>query len=211
MDKINESLRTILNNSLNIYHYGSFVYGTFVEGKSDMDFIVILPDTYIKLDGKQFENNNSQYSFFTKSTWQQKLDNNDVDAIETYFLPSKFIVKETEFFHTYIIPQKIRSNFSKVASNSFVKCKKKLEVKDSFNPRVAKKSLWHSLRIINFGIQILSKGKIENYDSLNYLYNEIINAKTNDWKYFKEKYQPIYNSLKSQFRTYDKECLHERF
>jgi hypothetical protein len=204
MENINIDIKGILKQSLNIYHYGSFVYETFNKSQSDYDYIVIMPDAFNNLDKKQFENNNNQYSFYTKSTWQKKLDNNDVDAMEIYFLPPKCIVKETVYFHTYIVPEKIRNNFSRVSSNSFVKCKKKLEVKDSFNPRIAKKSLWHSLRIVDFGIQILSKGKIENYQNLNYLYDEIVNAKTNDWKYFKEKYQPIYNSLKSQFRLFDR-------
>ena len=207
MKQINFNIKKVLEQSLNIYHYGSFVYGTFTPNKSDIDYIVILPDTYKNLDKQQFENGNNQYSFYTKSTWQQKLDNNDVDAIETYFLPPQFIVKEAEFFHTYIIPEKIRDNFSRVSSNSFVKCKKKWEVENSFNPRVAKKSLWHSLRIVDFGIQILSHGKIVNYSSLNHLYNDIVNSEINEWKYYKEKYQPLYNSLKTQFRLFDRKDM----
>lgn len=205
MENMTSKEQEVIENALNIYHYGSFVYGTFKEGISDKDYIVIVPDEYKDFDLAQFEQNNNQYSIYTKSTWQHKLDNNDVDAIETYFLPDKYKVKETELFKTNINPEKIRENFSRVASNSFVKCKKKLTVEKDYNPRVGKKSLWHSLRIIDFGTQILKTGRIYNYRSMNHLHDDIVNSQRNDWEFFKEKYQPIYNTMKTNFRLAEKE------
>lgn len=200
------NIKNIVDNATNIYHYGSFVYGTHNPEKSDYDYIVIVPDEQTELDKQQMEYNNNQYSFYTKNTWQQKLDNNDVDAIETYFLPQKFIIKETEHFVTRIQTQKIRENFSKVASNSFVKCKKKLTVEKDYNPRVAKKSLWHSIRILKFGIQILKGGCIYDYTEANHLYNKIVENENDDWGYYKENYQKIYNAHKSLFRIAEKEA-----
>ena len=205
MENMTPKEQEVIENALNIYHYGSFVYGTFKEGISDKDYIVIVPDEYKDFDLAQFEQNNNQYSIYTKSTWQHKLDNNDVDAIETYFLPEKYKVKETECFKTNINPEKVRENFSRVASNSFVKCKKKLTVEKDYNPRVGKKSLWHSLRIIDFGTQILKTGRIYNYGSMNHLHDDIVNSQRNDWEFFKEKYQPIYNAMKTNFRLAEKE------
>lgn len=200
MQKTSMSKEQIFKIALNVYHYGSFVYGTFQKEISDYDYIVIIPDKFSDLDKEQFETDDCQYSFYTQSTWQEKLNNNDVDAIETYFLPQEFIIKETVKFQTEIKKEKIRENFSKTASNSFVKCKKKLIVEKDFAPRVGKKSLWHSLRIIDFGIQILKYGKIKDYTSTNYLYDEIVNYEDNNWKYYKEKYQQLYNKMKTEFR-----------
>ena len=112
--------------------------------------------------------------------------------------------KETVYFETKIVPAKIREQFSRTASNSWVKCKKKLVVEDSFNPRVGKKSLWHSLRIIEFGIQILRTGKINNYGCVNHLYDPIVNNTHNDWEHYQHYYQPIYNAKKSMFRLAEK-------
>ena len=205
MEQVTPTEQNIINQALDIYRYGSFVYGTYQEGISDNDFIVIVSDEFADFDLSQFEQGNNQYSIYTKSTWQKKLDNNDVDAIETYFLPDKYKVKETEIFKTNINPEKIRENFSRVSSNSFVKCKKKLTVEKDYNPRVGKKSLWHSLRIVDFGIQILKYGYIKNYSSMNHLHDEIVNNKSNDWNIYKEKYQSIYNALKTEFRLAEKE------
>lgn len=191
----------LCNSALNIYHYGSFVYGTFVDGTSDYDYIVIVPDTMSDLDEQQFEYNNCQYTVHTARNWQEMLDRCDVDAIETYFLPEQFIVKETVVFIADITKEKIRNSFSHVASNSFVKCKKKLEVEESYDPKTGKKSLWHSLRIVDFGIQILQNDKIVDYSNMNYLYDEIVKSEETNWEHFKTKYKPIYNALKTKFRN----------
>lgn len=200
-----EYVDSILNYALNIYHYGSFVYGTFHPGKSDYDFIVIVPNHMSFFEEHQFECDNQQYTIHTEKNWQEMLDRCDVDAIESYFLPAEYIVKESKKFHANITKEKIRNSFSAVASNSFVKCKKKLEVAESFDPNVGRKSLWHSLRIIDFGIQILEYGRIVNYDSMNHLYDDIVLSDSTDWEYFKLKYKPIYNKLKTQFRACERE------
>jgi hypothetical protein len=192
-----------LEKALNIYEYGSVIYGTYIEGKSDKDYIVIVPDKY-NINTDQVEYNNCHYNIFHASKWQEKLNNNEVDAIEIFFMPKKHVIKETVVFTTQIIPYKIREQFSRTASNSWVKCKKKLIIEDSFNPRVGKKSLWHSLRIIDFGKQILLTGSIYNYSSMNHLYKEIVEFVNNDWKYYQDKYQPIYNKMKTEFRLAEK-------
>ena len=47
--------------------------------------------------------------------------------------------------------------------------------------------------------------KIYNYSEANKLYSDIVENESNDWEYYKEKYQPLYNSLKSEFkRAHDK-------
>ena len=192
-----------LEKALNIYEYGSIVYGTYIEGKSDRDYIVIVPDDY-EIDIDQIECNNCHYNIFRASVWQEKLNNNEVDAMEVFFMPKRHVVKETVYFQTKIDPSKIREQFSRTASNSWVKCKKKLIVEDSFNPRVGKKSLWHSLRIIEFGTQILLTGKINDYSCMNHLYDAIVNNEHNDWEYYQHYYQPIYNAKKTRFRLAEK-------
>lgn len=190
----------ILEDALFISHYGSFVYGTFIEGVSDKDYIAVIPDIYKSFNGTQYDVYNRQYTFYTKSYWENMLMSNDVTAIETFFLPEKFILKNEYNFKTIINKEFIRREFSATASNSFVKAKKKLTIEKDFNPRIAKKSLWHALRILNFGIQIIEQGKITDYSSMNYLYNEIVNCEIDDWEYYKEKYKPLYNSLKTKFK-----------
>ena len=35
---------------------------------------------------------------------------------------------------------------------------------------------------------------------MNHLYDEIVLCESNDWEYYKNKYKPFYNSIKTEFR-----------
>ena len=56
-----------------------------------------------------------------------------------------------------------------------------------------------------FGIQILSQGKIYDYTEANFLYEPIVNNKSNDWKEYKSNYQKMYNHYRSEFRKFDQQ------
>jgi predicted nucleotidyltransferase len=201
-------------NVINIYHYGSYVYQTFNQS-SDYDFLFIIKDTYspqiknviindienpINVDVLMLdkEYTNCQIKFVKESKWKQMLFNNDIEAIEIFWLEPKYIIKNTKNFEFCINYDKIRENVSRTASNSFVKCKKKLELTKEY--RIGKKSLWHSIRILMFGNQIMKYGYIKDYTEANIYYNDIVNNENNDWNHYKIKYKPIYNFLKSEFK-----------
>lgn len=187
----------LLKIALNIYCFGSYVYNTY-SVKSDKDYIVIVPDEYNL--PHQIHLDNEDYNIYTRTDWLKKCNNNDIECLEVSFLDPKFIIKETEDFKLVLNYELIRKNISKTASNSFVKCKKKLTIEEDYNERIAKKSLWHSIRLLMFGIQLMNTNKIYNYEQANQYYNEIVNSDNNDWNYFKEKYQSLYNSLKTEFK-----------
>jgi len=201
-----KNIQNLLKQAINIYEYGSIVYGTYQEGISDKDFVVVMPDETIS-NGEQVSVDNEQYTFHSESEWVKMLADNDVCSVECACLPQKHIVKQTKVFPVKFETSKIRSQFSAKASNSWVKCKKKLTVKEDFAPRVGKKSLWHSLRILMFGIQLLQFGRIERYTCANGYHNDIVNSETDDWNYFHEKYKPVYNKLKSDFRNLEKHSI----
>ena len=186
--------------AVNLYPYGSMVYGTYEEGKSDRDYIAIVPVYMQELDGQQWECGDEQYSIYSVTTWREKLNRHDIDALECYFLPNWLVIKELVHFELDIKTALIRQSISGTASNSWVKCKKKLTVMKDLAPRVGKKSLWHALRILDFGTQLMMHKRIVDYASCNSYHDEIVNCPIDDWSYYKEKYQPIYNAAKSQFK-----------
>lgn len=61
------------------------------------------------------------------------------------------------------------------------------------------KSLFHSLRILVFGTQVATVGKIEDYGAANHYWKETIKASQYTWDYYKDKYQPVYNALATEF------------
>jgi hypothetical protein len=178
--------------SQDIFCYGSWVYGTFNEN-SDRDFIVITDEV-----SGQYSDNLLNVSFFTKEEFQEKIWMHEPSALETYFLPKEMILKKTNNYVFMLDKSKLRIQFSSKSSNSFVKAKKKLIVQKDYNPYVGKKSLFHSLRILLFGIQIAKFGKIVDYSEANKLLIPIMRA--NDWGELFEKYKSLYNNLSSDFR-----------
>lgn len=184
-------------NILNKYPYGSVVYKT-NSALSDKDFIMVCEEDI--QEPLQYKKDGNDYTVYSRKMWENMAQNNDIVFMECFFLPPELKEKEDFIPDFAINRRKIRENFSKTASNSWVKCKKKLTVEKDFAPRIGKKSLWHSLRLIMFGIQLLDFGKIVNYQEANQYYNDIVNNPSNNWEEFKAKYQPIYNSLKTKFR-----------
>ena len=89
----------------------------------------------------------------------------------------------------------LRKQISAVSSNSFVKCKKKMLQGDEY---IGKKSMYHSIRILGYGIQIAKYGRIVNYEAYNFYY-DVVMCKY-DWEEIHEYFKPIYNSMKSEFK-----------
>lgn len=175
---------------VSFFLYGSRIYGTSTK-ESDYDYIVLTPDnipvTEVKINSYDFHS-------VPISQFKKLLENHDIKAFELYF-------NNFERFHLppfFLDLIKLRESISEKASHSFVKAKKKIDKeKDTY---IGLKSLFHSLRILNFGIQIASTGRINDYTAANKYWNELKEEGDKDWSYFKGKYQPIYNSLATEFR-----------
>lgn len=177
----------------NVYAYGSRVYGTHKQ-HSDRDFIVVANISENKIDEKD------NVTLYNHLGFQQAIDEHEISVLECIFLPSKLVMKKTVGFDFNLDLSKLRHSISKKASNSWVKCKKKLTVPEDFDAYIAKKSLFHSLRIISFGKQIAAWGRIRYYNSMNHLYDDIIYHPSCDWNFYKEKYRPLYNQMMTEFR-----------
>ena len=175
--------------------YGSRVYGTHKED-SDYDYIGIVPNWNRKLNtGTEYNWNKTDIHIYNRQDFQEQLLNHKIHTLEAYFHPDKQIVYEFNFVLDLI---RLRHELSEKSSHSFVKAKKKIgKEKDYY---IGWKSLFHALRILNFGIQLASEGKIEDFSAANHYWFEIRDAQQYNWEYFKEKYQPIYNSLATEFR-----------
>jgi len=95
----------------------------------------------------------------------------------------------------------LRRSFSSRAARSFCKTEKKLSVLNDMDVKAAKKSLFHSLRILMYGIQIATEGKITNYQCANDYWWKIYGNISTEWYDYKKEYEPIYKNLKKQFKS----------
>lgn len=211
MKQINfKELGELIMNCVCSYPYGSRVYGTHSEN-SDFDFILIFEDDFAKnlddqylyykeryLSPGQFLEEN--YSIYSRSKFQSMLDEHHISALECFFLPEPDLsfVK----FNFKLNLDKLRKSISEKVSHSWVKAKKKFEIESDRNIYVGKKSLFHSFRIIDFGMQIGKNGKIDDYQSCVGLWNEIKNNPSQNWKDYEILYKESHNKWMSEFRKF---------
>jgi len=187
-----------------VYPYGSRVYGT-ARKNSDYDFIVVTPNK----TNEQYSDKLININFYTPEEHQKRLDEHEISALECYFLPQSQVVFDV--FHPLNIKSRVkpftftlnlttlRHALSAKSSNSWVKAKKKLTVEKDYDIDLGRKSLFHSMRIIDYGKQIAEHGKIVDYGSCNQLFQEIMNCYT--WDQMFDQYKQQYNQLCSEFRV----------
>lgn len=192
-----EQASALFRKSLDVYPYGSSVYGTLTEN-SDRDYIVTVRDD---VDLSDYENEvaeyiskeNHDYQFVKISKFQKGIKDNHLPYLECMFLDHPFV-----YPYFKLDKWKLRESACHISSNSFVKAKKKMTVEKDYDLYKAKKSLFHSLRVLIFAIQIAEQGRITDYKAANYIWEEIKDLDINDWDYYKQKYKPLQNELHSK-------------
>lgn len=183
---------------INTYKFGSHVYGT-NDINSDEDYIYIT--TNIELDNTVDSND---YKYYTIDTFQKMLDSMNIQALECYFSDDMF-KRETHKFTYTQNKELLRKFISTNSSNSYIKCKKKLMRNEDYNLRIGIKSFFHSLRMLDFGIQIAKNNKIIKWTRYNHILKDLYNMSElyeydELWTKIKEKYKPLYNRLRTEFK-----------
>ena len=170
-----------------VYPYGSRVYGTQRED-SDWDFICV--------QETKTEYPDSSINVFTPKEFQDLLSVHEISALETLWVEP---LKANMDFAFELDLSKLRISVSAKQSNSWVKAKKKMQQGDNL---IGVKSLWHSLRILGFGTQIASDGKITNYSQDNHIWEEIHQDYLGGfrWEDFDAKYRPLHLSKSTLFK-----------
>lgn len=161
----------------NIYIFGSRVYGTHSDN-SDWDIIIVANNSVESIEIKSDLYN---IHIYTPKKFQEDLDWHMPKNIECYFSPDWAKLQENIKFNFTLDTKKLRHATSHVSSNSWVKCKKKLEQGDYY---IGIKSLFHSLRIPIFSTQLINTGQID-FTSANFIWNKLIGI-DDDWCYYSD-------------------------
>lgn len=182
-----------------LYPYGSRVYGT-NSFNSDWDFIGIKPGVGFS----EMDRGVLNIKLMEPEHFQKLLDEHNVSALECIFLSDNLILTNPpKPWNFELSLSKLRHSFSEKSSQSFVKAKKKFVAPYDWAAeeiKRGKKSLFHSLRILDFGIQIASFRKIVCYDTCNDLFEEIMENPSLNWDDYQERWKPEYNRMCSEFR-----------
>ena len=172
--------------------YGSRCYGTYNED-SDYDFIIVANNS---VENLELTHGDFNFHIQTPDYFQERLDWNDPKDFECLLWSEDNPILEKKEFKIEIIKPKFRHSVSHISSNSWVKGRKKIEQGDFY---IGQKSVFHSLRIPMYGIQILRDGKITDWQCAN-IYWEDIQSIT-DWKDMKDKYHSVRSNIMTEFRS----------
>jgi hypothetical protein len=176
-----------------IYVFGSRVYGTSGYG-SDWDFIMIANNS---TSNQEIRSGDFNIHVIVPDEFEKLLKDHHPGAIECLFAPEQFRLLETVKFDFKLSITSLRHSFSHVSSNSWVKCKKKLEQGDYY---IGVKSLFHSLRIPMFGIQIAKDGSITDFSCANKIHDIIFSRNDWTWEELDEKFRGLKNQILTDFR-----------
>jgi hypothetical protein len=164
------------------------VFGSYVYNQSKaLDIDVCLIDDNLDTSYSQFDTQTIKIDDF-----KYLLSQCDIKSLECLFSPHTNLPPE---LIDYVNWDNLRSSISQKASHSFVKAKKKFIDKEIY---IGQKSLFHSLRILMFGIQLSKHHKIVDFSEANIYFDDIMN--TDDWNKLNLKYKPIFNRLNTEFR-----------
>lgn len=179
--------------------YGSRVYDTHTDD-SDHDYLVVVDSTTlshpieVEIGIHHLENSDVEVSVMSDTLFDSLLENCEVRTIESIFTSKSFVpigyswIQErkdifSDRFESDPDTTKnlLRSAFSAVSSNSEVKGRKK--VRDakltsgelSYSEcMIGLKSVFHSIRLLMFGVQIGESKKIEDFTSAKECWDEIM-------------------------------------
>jgi len=193
-----------LNNAdvLNVYPFGSRVYGT-NSHKSDYDYIVV-GNTYIKpieidclnLKGEYLGRQFSAIVYDTQS-FSQKLKEHSISAMECIFLPEELLLLNTAVFSFTPNKTVLANNICRKSRLDF----EKAEVRFTAGSlEKAKKSLFHAMRVLDFGTQITKHGKILDYQKCGEIYFELINNPSQKGKDYLNLWEPRFYDRLEQFK-----------
>lgn len=202
IDTLLDAARKRCPNVLNIYAHGSHFYGT-ATSASDYDLVVLVPDSK-----KYGSNDVADNILISVATANMKIDLSveSIDefvgrvkehrwyALECLLLP---LLESRHIPFPEIDKIQIRATVRLAGDHAYTKAKKKITIENEIY--LGKKSLFHSIRIVDFAIQLLSRGKIENWTSCREIHRKIMDA-PDEWDTLDEMFRREYKDRCIDFR-----------
>lgn len=161
----------------NVYIFGSAVYGT-TNSDSDWDIIMVANNS---VESTEIRRGLFNIHVYTPDKFKADLEWHRINNLECIWAPDWAKLKETIKYDFKLNLAKLRHATSHISSNSWVKCKKKLEQDDY---HIGVKSLFHSLRIPIFSTQLVKTGEID-FSSANFIWDKLMGF-DKDWCYYSD-------------------------
>ena len=184
----------------NIYIYGSRVYGTHTVN-SDYDAIVVASSLYLNheiFDGAY------NIHITTPDSFADKLRQHDINCFECIFAPEEAIIQNHIDYKkdVKIDNGQLKKMILSQSTWAWSKAQRRIERGNIIG---GTKSLFHSFRILKFGMQILRYGRITNFSEANYIWEEMSGCNDVEWAPYQDKWTPAKRKIVKAFRNFEKD------
>ena len=183
---------------LNIYPYGSKVYGT-ADEHSDDDYVIVyktsfLPSGAFKDNDISSKDRKIQGTCYSRSGFIDAINNYQISALECIFLPEEKVIQKKMNFQMSKLDNKVMAKkIISLASSSWHFST--LAFRDNHYESCAK-NIFHALRILEFGLQIKKHGRIQDYSSMNKTRKKIFSLPPDPKDYYKT-FMKLSNAIKN--------------
>lgn len=179
LDKVIKITKIKPVNVRNLYLFGSRVYGCH-SPESDYDFILVGNG----LKRRQVEQDRYNVHIFSTETFQNDINKYYLRALESIMSPDFAKIKETDKYNFKFKKDAFKTSILDQSNRNWSQARTKFRT----NIDVGKKKVYHSLRIIDFGIQILQHGKITDWQQCNWMVKDIKKNYHKDWEYYRDMF-----------------------
>lgn len=174
-----------------LYPFGSIIYGT-DRDISDFDFILVTKSQQ-KLTNNVIKHNDFNYNIVSADQYLKDLNNHEIYALETYFLPDSLITLKPSRPWSFKLDKSILKRSIKAKMEKSLRLAAAAFAEKDF--RRGKKRLFYGLNSAIFAKQIFTFGKITNYSEGNYIWNELNSSTETDWRFYEKKYKKLYDEF----------------
>jgi hypothetical protein len=180
-EEIKENVISITNlhpsKIRNIYVFGSRVYGTY-RIDSDYDIIVVACSVNSNVE---FRNGDYNIHVTTPDIFEDQLIRHNINNLECIFAPSNAqIYQEINYNNIFKLKNGIlKKSLITQSTAAWLKGRKRIE---SGNIIGGAKSLFHSIRILDFGIQIIKYHYIKDFSSSNHIWKILDESECLKWE-----------------------------
>ena len=167
-----------LKDVVAIFPYGSRIYGCHTKD-SDHDWVIVygsylLPSGAFKDNAISSDDRSHQAICFSRTGFRAAIDSYDITALECIFLPEeKQMLSKMKFdIRKWSRSEMAAAIISKASASWHLAHKAVMDA----DMEKAKKSVYHALRILGFGLQLAETGRIMDYSAHNRLRESILYA-----------------------------------
>lgn len=166
----------------NIIGFGSQVYGTNSE-ESDHDFMAICASMN---EHREIKTDDLNIHVVTPEFFQKGIELYKMTHLECLFAPEHFVLLGSWNKPFKINNEKLVMINKYKSFESWALAKERMERGDIHRGR---KSAFHALRILDFCVQIENNGKIVDFSSCNFMWDQL--SSMNSWEEIKENFFPL--------------------